>query len=55
MNEEIWKWIPEYEGRYEVSSIGRVRSYYKPGKARKLSDTPIRIIKLNMAGSSMTT
>jgi len=25
---EEWRWIPEYEGRYEVSNLGRVRSYY---------------------------
>jgi hypothetical protein len=26
LNTEIWKPIPEYEGYYEVSSLGRVRS-----------------------------
>jgi hypothetical protein len=26
MTEEIWKAVPGYEGRYEVSSLGRVRS-----------------------------
>lgn len=26
MNQEIWKPVPEYEGLYEVSSCGRVRS-----------------------------
>lgn len=26
MNNEIWKPVAGYEGRYEVSSIGRVRS-----------------------------
>ena len=26
MTEEIWKPVPGYEGRYEVSDIGRVRS-----------------------------
>lgn len=26
MSEEIWKDIPGYEGRYQVSSLGRVRS-----------------------------
>lgn len=24
--EEVWKWVVGYEGRYEVSSLGRVRS-----------------------------
>lgn len=27
MAEEIWKWIPGYEGDYEVSDRGRVRSW----------------------------
>jgi len=39
--QEIWKPIPGYEGRYEVSNLGRVRSFVrnyagvflKPGKA----------------------
>lgn len=26
---EIWKWIPKYEGRFEVSNRGRVRSWIK--------------------------
>ena len=30
MSEEVWKDIPEYEGLYEASSHGRVRS--KEGK-----------------------
>lgn len=25
---ELWKWIPEFEGLYEVSSLGRVRSHH---------------------------
>jgi hypothetical protein len=29
MEEEIWKPIEGYEGRYQVSSLGRVRSYRK--------------------------
>lgn len=33
---ETWKTIPGYEGRYEVSSLGRVRSYAK-GEPRLLS------------------
>ena len=27
---ESWKWIPGHEGKYEVSDIGRVRSFWKP-------------------------
>lgn len=29
MKEEIWKAIPEYEGFYEVSNLGKVRSWCK--------------------------
>jgi hypothetical protein len=25
--EEVWKWVPDYEGRYQVSILGRVRSF----------------------------
>mgnify|MGYP006447086611 CR=1 FL=1 len=35
MSEEQWKWVPGYEGRYEVSDLGRVRSYAK-GEPRVL-------------------
>ena len=26
MEKEIWKDVPQYEGQYQVSSLGRVRS-----------------------------
>ena len=40
MEKEIWKDIPNYDGAYQVSSLGRVRSYYKvTGKGYALSDT----------------
>lgn len=29
---EIWKPVPEFEGCYDVSNLGRLRSYYKRGK-----------------------
>jgi len=34
MKKEIWKEIPGYDGRYEVSNYGRVRSHY--GKTKFL-------------------
>lgn len=34
MEEEIWRPIPEYEGLYEVSNIGRVRSLDRRVRAR---------------------
>lgn len=30
MEEELWKEIPGYEGRYAVSNMGRVKRLYKP-------------------------
>lgn len=39
--EEIWKAIPGYEGLYEVSNFGNVKSYLVRGtKTNELSDTP---------------
>ena len=35
MAEEIWKPIPDYEGYYEVSSTGRIRSVERIGKSGK--------------------
>ena len=34
MIEEIWKWIPGYEGEYQASSLGRIKSFkvYKDGQ-----------------------
>lgn len=39
MEEEIWKELPGYEGFYEVSNLGRVKSFkrYKKGKVLNLS------------------
>ena len=33
MEEEIWKDVPEYEGYYQVSNLGRVRSLGRPIKS----------------------
>jgi len=35
MYEEEWKWIVGYEGSYEISSLGKVRSYYGIGSQKK--------------------
>lgn len=32
---EEWRWINNYEGRYEVSNLGRVRSWCPPHNSRK--------------------
>ena len=37
--EEIWRDIPDYEGLYQVSNLGRVRSF-KYGKVRILKSSP---------------
>lgn len=37
---EEWKWIPGYEGLYEVSVTGKVRSYYLRSNNPKIMSTP---------------
>jgi hypothetical protein len=48
---EQWKWAPNFEGRYEVSTEGRVRSYLR-GKPKLLALThdPRGYIPLNLVG-----
>lgn len=43
---ETWKPIPNYEGLYEVSDNGNLRSYYKPGPTRKdsISNIPNKCV-----------
>ena len=61
-NEEIWKDIIGYEGLYQVSSLGRVRSldrfYYRLHKGKVLSPTKDRYgyltVTLNCNGKSKT-
>ena len=52
MEEEIWKAIPDYEGLYEISNIGRVRSlnYLHRGfvKILKLSAKNGKYIKVTL-------
>ena len=41
--EEIWKPIESYEGRYEVSNLGRVRSFAQDRLNGKIKDGhPVR-------------
>ncbi len=43
---EMWKPIKGFEGRYEVSNLGNVRSFIMRGNGkRKVSDTPQKYIK----------
>jgi DNA adenine methylase len=37
---ETWRQIPGHEGRYDVSDMGRVRTWIKSGKAQTVRDTP---------------
>ena len=37
---EVWKWIPGYEGRYEVSDLGRIRSYSRSIAYNQLNRPP---------------
>jgi hypothetical protein len=47
---ELWKWVPEFEGRYEVSSEGQIRSHLH-GKLRylKLCADPRGYIPVNLS------
>ena len=40
MESEIWKDVAGYEGLYQVSSVGRVKRFYKNGKERILKLYP---------------
>ena len=42
---ENWRPVPEYEGRYEVSDQGRVRSFITKGPHRGVSDVPQRMLR----------
>ena len=41
MKEEVWKPIKDYEGLYEISNLGRVKSlnYKRTGKEKILKNT----------------
>lgn len=40
MQEEIWKYVPGYEGLYEVSSLGNFRKLHNNGSFKNLKTTP---------------
>lgn len=45
---ENWKWVPGYKGLYEISDLGRVRSYYKRSQGGwVLSDVPQEVKSIN--------
>lgn len=50
--QEIWKDVPEYEGLYMVSNLGRVMSLHCTSKAAKESGVPDRRIMKNVMSSS---
>ena len=43
---EIWKDIPNYEGYYQVSNLGRVRKY-KTKKLRSIFDEKEELFKIH--------
>lgn len=45
---EQWRPVPGYEGRYEVSDRGRVRSFLIPDKTFKRRRSEPRILKLHV-------
>ena len=53
MNEEIWKDIEGYEGIYQISNYGRVKSlerWVKIGDNKRIIKSGIRTIKINNSG-----
>jgi len=47
---EKWKWVVGYEGGYEVSSFGRVRSYIQERRGTLLTEPHILKCRLNHSG-----
>jgi len=46
---EIWAWIPDYEGMYQASTLGEIRSFYN--KRYGLKDTPQTILRAGLSSS----
>lgn len=57
--QEIWKPVQGFEGRYEVSSFGRIKAlerklHYKDGRTGKLSEKILRGTCMNIGYMSIT-
>ena len=50
MEKEIWKDIPNYEGLYQVSSIGRVKSVSRMAYGKRVKLLEERIMKPTLGG-----
>lgn len=50
MSNETWKDIPDYDG-YQISNLGRIRSFWTKGRTAKISDQPQRILKQSSDGN----
>lgn len=48
---EIWKWVPGFEGKYDISTDGQIRSYVPDGHCRPIKPFPrkngYRAVKLD--------
>lgn len=53
MNEEVWKDIEGYEGLYQVSSWGRVRSTYRGGRILKSLVTTYGYLRVTLYKSNV--
>lgn len=45
MEGEVWKWIKDYEGLYEISNFGRVKSYLPYNMSMIYDGTPKKILR----------
>lgn len=54
--EEIWKPIAGYEGKYEVSNMGRVRNlnYQRSGKVHLMAFSGLRYCQVNLSKDGKT-
>lgn len=48
MSSEVWNWVERYEGLYEVSSHGRIRSHWRGGRVMKASSNGRGYLQVNL-------
>lgn len=53
--DEIWKDIAEYEGLYQVSNLGRVKSFRGTARIRAVESTRKTIMQMTLDGIPIAT